>query len=219
MRPGGKQAGMPRQLRLIKLVVFLLAFAPLVRLVALALTQQLGANPVEFMTRSTGTWTLVLLLCTLSITPMRRFAGLNWLIRLRRMLGLITFAYAMLHALTWVWLDQWFDPASMLLDVVRRPFVAAGFIAALLMLPLAMTSTDAMMRRLGRRWGTLHRAVYGVLLASLLHYWWHKQGKNDLMEPVIYALVGGLLLAARWVPGIRRSSAKSDSMDSRSRIR
>jgi sulfoxide reductase heme-binding subunit YedZ len=209
----------PRQLALIKAAVCLLALTPLARLVFLAATHHLGANPIEFITRSTGTWTLVLLLCTLAITPLRRLSGLNWLIRLRRMLGLITFAYALLHTLTWVWLDQWFDPASMLRDVMQRPFVTAGFVALLLMLPLALTSTDAMMRRLGRRWGKLHRAVYLVLLASLLHYWWHKQGKNDLLEPALYALVGGLLLAARWFPGIRRSSAKSDSTDSRSRIR
>ena len=210
---------MPRRLALIKAAVCLLALTPLARLVFLAATHHLGANPIEFITRSTGTWTLVLLLCTLAITPLRRLSGLNWLIRLRRMLGLITFAYALLHTLTWVWLDQWFDPAAMLRDVVQRPFVTAGFVALLLMLPLALTSTDAMMRRLGRRWGKLHRAVYLVLLASLLHYWWHKQGKNDLLEPALYALVGGLLLAARWFPGIRRSSAKSDSTDSRSRIR
>ena len=210
---------MPRRLALIKAAVCLLALTPLARLVFLAATHHLGANPIEFITRSTGTWTLVLLLCTLAITPLRRLSGLNWLIRLRRMLGLITFTYALLHTLTWVWLDQWFDPASMLRDVVQRPFVTAGFVALLLMLPLALTSTDAMMRRLGRRWGKLHQAVYVVLLASLLHYWWHKQGKNDLLEPALYALVGGLLLAARWLPGIRRSSAKSDSTDSRSRIR
>jgi sulfoxide reductase heme-binding subunit YedZ len=219
LRSGVSPPGVPRHLALIKAALLLLALAPLARLVGLTLSDQLGANPVEFITRSTGTWTLVLLLCTLAITPLRRLSGVGWLIRLRRMLGLTAFVYATLHALTWVWLDQWFDPASMLRDVVQRPFVTAGFAALLLLLPLALTSTDAMMRRLGRRWGQLHRLVYVALVASLLHYWWHKQGKNDWLEPALYALVGGLLLAARWLPGIRRSSAKSDSTDSRSRMR
>lgn len=192
---------------------------PLARLVALGMTGGLGANPIEFITRSTGTWTLVLLLCTLAVTPLRLFTGYGWVVRLRRMLGLLTFAYALLHTLTWIWLDQWFDPVAMLLDIVQRPFITAGFLAVLMMLPLALTSTDAMMRRLGRRWSQLHRAIYLVLVASLLHYWWHKQGKNDLLEPALYALVGGGLMAVRWIYGKRRSSANRDSTDSRSRMR
>ena len=219
MEPIALSQAAPRRLRLIKAVLLAVSLLPLVRLAVLAATDSLGANPVEFITRSTGTWTLVLLLCTLAITPLRRFTGLGWLIRLRRLLGLVSFAYAVLHALTWVWLDQWFDPRAMLTDIMQRPFVTAGFVAVLLMLPLALTSTDAMMRRLGRRWAKLHRVVYLVLAASLLHYWWHKQGKNDLLEPALYALVAGVLMSARWLTGKSRSSANSDSTVSRSRMR
>jgi methionine sulfoxide reductase heme-binding subunit len=189
----------------IKAMVFVLALGPLARLVlagAMGAFGGLGANPVEFVTRSTGTWTLVFLCITLAVTPARRLTGWNWLQRLRRMLGLFAFFYGALHFTTYFWLDQWFDLAAIVKDIVKRPFITVGFAAFLLMIPLALTSTDAMVRRLGRRWGKLHRLVYAVAIAAILHYWWHKAGKNDYSEVGWYAaVVIGLLgwrLFDRW---------------------
>ncbi|MFO1197208.1 MAG: protein-methionine-sulfoxide reductase heme-binding subunit MsrQ [Burkholderiaceae bacterium] len=182
---------------LLKPAVFVACGIPFARLVALGAGGGLGANPVEFVTRSTGTWTLVLLCVTLALTPARRMTGWNALARVRRMVGLYAFFYACLHFATYVWLDQWFDAGAMLRDVVKRPFITAGFTAFVLLLPLAATSTHAMMRRLGRRWGELHRLVYAVAILGVLHFAWHKAGKNLLAEPMIYAAVVGALLAWR----------------------
>lgn len=182
---------------LLKPAVFVACGIPFARLVALGAGGGLGANPVEFVTRSTGTWTLVLLCVTLALTPARRMTGWSALARVRRMVGLYAFFYACLHFATYVWLDQWFDAAAMLRDVVKRPFITAGFTAFVLLLPLAATSTQAMMRRLGRRWGELHRLVYAVAILGVLHFAWHKAGKNLLAEPMIYAAVVGALLAWR----------------------
>ena len=189
----------------IKAVVFVLALGPLARLLLAGTTGAfggLGANPVEFVTRSTGTWTLVFLCITLAVTPARRLTGWNWLQRLRRMLGLFAFFYGALHFTTYFWLDQWFDLAAIVKDIVKRPFITMGFAALVLMIPLAITSTDAMVRRLGRRWGALHRLVYVVAMAAILHYWWHKAGKNDFSQVGWYAaVVIGLLgwrLVDRW---------------------
>ena len=184
----------------IKVMVFVLALGPLARLVlagAMGAFGGLGANPVEFVTRSTGTWTLVFLCITLAVTPARRLTGWNWLQRLRRMLGLFAFFYGALHFTTYFWLDQWFDLAAIVKDIVKRPFITVGFAAFLLMIPLALTSTDAMVRRLGRRWGKLHRLVYAVAMAAILHYWWHKAGKNDFSEVGWYAAVVIALLGWR----------------------
>ncbi len=184
----------------IKAVVFLLALGPLARLLLAGTTGAfggLGANPVELVTRSTGTWTLVFLCITLAVTPARRLTGWNWLQRLRRMLGLFAFFYGALHFTTYFWLDQWFDLAAIVKDIVKRPFITVGFAALVLMIPLAMTSTDAMVRRLGRRWGKLHRLVYVVAMAAILHYWWHKAGKNDFSEVGWYAAVVIALLGWR----------------------
>ena len=184
----------------IRAAVFLLALLPLARL-WLAGTLEwfggLGANPIELVTRSTGTWTLVMLCLTLAITPLRHWTGRTMLIRLRRMLGLFAFFYGLLHFTTYLWFDQFFDVAAILRGIARRPFITAGFVAFLLMLPLALTSTQAMQKRLGRRWGQLHRLVYFVAIAALLHYAWHKAGKNDFFEVSIYAAVISLLLGAR----------------------
>jgi len=156
----------------LKAVLFLICLLPLARLIYLAATGGLGANPIEFITRSTGTWTLAGLLITLAVTPVRRLTGHNELIRYRRMLGLFAFAYACLHFTTYIWLDQFFNPAGILKDIYKRPFITVGFSAFLLLLPLAFTSTNAMMRRLGRRWQQLHRLVYLVGLLGVLHYLW-----------------------------------------------
>lgn len=188
------RAGLPRWL---KPAVFLLSLLPLARLFLLGFAGELGANPVEFVTRSTGTWALVMLCLTLAVTPLRRLSGWNALVRLRRMLGLFAFFYASLHFTVFLWLEHWFDLAAMLLDVLERPFVTAGFLAFLLMVPLAATSTQAMVRRLGSRWLALHRLVYLIAPLAVLHFWWHKAGKNDFGEPAFYGAVVALLLAAR----------------------
>ena len=158
-----------------------------------------GANPIEFLTRSSGFWTLTFLCLTLTVTPLRRLSGRPWLLKFRRMLGLFTYFYACLHVTTWVWFDQWFDPAAMVRDVIKRPFITVGFAAFLLLTPLALTSTQAAMRRLGRRWQRLHRLIYPIAILALLHFWWHKAGKNDFAVPAVFAMIIAVLLAWRVV--------------------
>jgi len=190
--------------------VFLAALAPLAYLLLRGFNGALGANPVEAILRSLGTWTLMLLLVTLSITPLRRLTGWNWLQRLRRMLGLFAFFYAVLHVTAFVWLDHWFEWADIVADVAKRPYLTFGFVAFVLMLPLAATSTDAMVRRLGgRRWQRLHRLVYAIGVLGVLHFWFHKLAKNDLAEPMIYAVVLGVLFGLRlwhWWAGRRQGA-------------
>lgn len=181
--------------RYYKPLLFLVCLLPLARLLYLRFSGGLGANPIEFITRSTGTWTLVGLLLTLTVTPLRRLTGRNELIRYRRMLGLFAFFYACLHFTTYIWLDQFFDLGGILRDIYKRPFITVGFTAFLLLLPLAVTSTNAMMRRLGRRWQPLHRLVYLIALLGVLHYLWLV--KKDLTQPLIYAGVLLILFSLR----------------------
>ena len=183
-----------------KLWVFCACLLPLLRLLALGASGGLGANPIEFITRSTGTWTLVGLMVTLSVTPLRRLTGRTGIVRYRRMLGLFAFFYACLHFSTYIWLDQFFDPAAIAKDVVKRPFVTVGFAAFVLLIPLAATSNHGMMRRLGRRWQLLHRLVYLVAALGVVHYLWLV--KKDLTSPLIYGAVLVLLLAARLPWGV-----------------
>ena len=183
-----------------KLWVFGVCWLPLMRLIILGGNGGLGANPIEFITRSTGTWTLVGLLVTLSVTPLRRLSGRAELIRYRRMLGLFSFFYACLHFTTYIWLDQFFDPAAIAKDIVKRPFITIGFSAFVLLIPLAATSTHAMMRRLGRRWQQLHRLVYLIAVLGVIHYLWLV--KKDMTEPLIYGGVLMVLLAVRLPWGV-----------------
>lgn len=183
-----------------KLWVFVICLLPLARLIALGGSGGLGANPIEFITRSTGTWTLIGLILTLSITPLRRLSGRADLVRYRRMLGLFSFFYACLHFITYIWLDQFFDLGAVARDIVKRPFITVGFSAFVLLIPLAATSTHAMMRRLGRRWQTLHRLVYPIALLAVVHYLWLV--KKDLTEPLIYGAVVVTLLALRLPWGV-----------------
>lgn len=185
----------PRQLFGIKTVVFALCLIPLGHLVFGIVTDSLGANPIEAVTRGLGDWALRLLLVTLAVTPLRRITGLNWLLRLRRLLGLFTFFYAVLHMLTYVWLDQFFDWGFILKDIVKRPFITVGFLSFVLLIPLAVTSTNAMMKRLGRNWSRLHRAVYAIAVLGVLHFWW--MVKADVREPALYAGILAVLLGAR----------------------
>lgn len=180
---------------MLKALTFLLCLIPLARLGWLGLNDGLGANPIEFITRSTGTWTLVFLMITLSVTPLRRITGWNGLIRFRRMLGLFAFFYVCLHFTTYIWLDQFFDWAEIVKDVIKRPFITVGFACFVLLIPLAVTSTNAMQRRLKRRWQQLHRLIYLIAIGGIVHYWWLV--KKDVTQPAIYALVLAVLLGFR----------------------
>ena len=185
-----------KSLARIKAALFVLCLVPLARLVFFAFTDRLGANPIEFLIRSFGTWTLTLLLITLSVTPLRRLTGWNNLIRVRRMLGLFTFFYACLHFLTYAGVDQSFDLQAILADVVKRPYITVGFTCFVLLIPLAVTSTNAMQRWIGgRRWLLLHRIVYLIAAGGVLHYF--QLVKKDITQPVLYGLVLSLLLGAR----------------------
>ncbi|MEY3579089.1 MAG: hypothetical protein RI984_193 [Pseudomonadota bacterium] len=186
-----------KQFKVIKAGLFLLACVPFLRLFIFAYLDQLGANPLEAITRNTGDWTLYLLCITLSITPLRRITGWTWLIALRRMMGLFTFFYASLHFLAFLWFDHFFDVQAMLLDVVKRPFIAMGFATFLLLLPLAITSTNSMMRKLGKRWKTLHQLIYLIIIMGLLHFWWMRAGKQNFAQPLLITVIALVLLGSR----------------------
>lgn len=195
----------PRQLLWAKWMVFVLSLLPLLRLIMLGLQNRLTANPIEFITRATGDWTLYFLCLTLAVTPLRRITGQNALVRFRRMLGLFTFFYASLHFLTFIWFDHFFDLAEMMRDVLKRPFIAMGFSAFVLLVPLALTSNDLMLRKLGRLWSVLHRLIYPVAILALLHFWWMRAGKNNFAEPLVTGAVVAVLLALRLI-WLRRDS-------------
>jgi len=180
---------------LAKPFVFLLSLAPLLWLVTRALTGRLSVNPVEDITLTTGIWTLRFLLLTLLVTPVRRVTGWNRVIQFRRMLGLFTFFYAALHFLTYLVLDQFFAFDLILEDIVKRPFITAGFTAFVLMIPLAVTSTRGWIRRLGRRWQLLHRLIYISAIAAPVHYLW--KVKVMIGSPVYYGIAAALLLGFR----------------------
>ena len=184
--------------RLSKPALFLLALLPLAWLVYGALANTLGANPAEALIRSTGDWTLRFLCLTLTITPLRQWTGWNALARLRRMLGLFTFFYGVMHFLCFAWLDMGFDVEAILNDIPKRPFILVGTAALLLMLPLAATSFNRAIKALGaKRWQLLHRLVYGTALLALLHFFWMRAAKNNFGEWAIYAAVMALLLGWR----------------------
>jgi sulfoxide reductase heme-binding subunit YedZ len=182
----------------LKVVVFIAALVPLAYLVAGAFLypEWLGANPAEYITRNTGDWALRFLLMTLAVTPLRRLTGWASLISFRRMLGLFCFFYALTHVSSYVSFDMVFDFGDILADIVKRPFITVGFLSLLLLLPLAATSTNGMVRRLGsRRWIALHRLIYVIGPLAVLHFWW--MVKSDLTEPIIYALILAALLGHR----------------------
>ena len=188
----------PRIIGALKLAVWVLALVPLARLVHGAVVGDLGANPVETITRTTGWYALVLLCATLAVTPLRRLAQWPWLARLRRSLGLLSFVYAALHFTAWLWFEHFFEIEAMWRDVIKRPFITAGFIAFVLMLALAATSANAMVRLLGgRQWQMLHRLVYLIAVLGVLHFWWMRAGKNDLADPAGFALLVSILLGLR----------------------
>lgn len=187
------------QQNLIKRALFVLALLPLLRVVLMGVQDKLGANPIETITRASGDWTLYLLCLTLALTPLRRLTGQNWLIRLRRMLGLFTFFYACLHFTAFLWFDHFFDLLDMWTDVKKRPFITLGFSAFVLLIPLAVTSTHAMQQRLGRRWAQLHRLIYLIAVLAILHFWWMRAGKHNFGEPLLMGAVVAILLGVRVV--------------------
>jgi methionine sulfoxide reductase heme-binding subunit len=196
-----------------KVVLFVAALGPVAWLGWGAWAGALGANPIETITHETGIWTLRFLVLTLAVTPLRRITGWNGLIRFRRMVGLFAFFYGTLHLLTYLWLDQFFDWAGIVKDVYKRPFITAGATAFLVMLPLALTSTAGMIRRLGgRAWRRLHRLVYLAAAAGVVHYWWLV--KADIRRPRNYAILVAALLAYRLVASVRARAVMSSAKQS-----
>jgi sulfoxide reductase heme-binding subunit YedZ len=186
-----------------KVTVFALCLVPALLLVWKAFNGGLGANPIEFITHATGDWTLRLLCITLSVTPLRKILGLPELIRFRRMLGLFAFFYACLHFLIWFVLDKFFDWGEIAKDVVKRPFLTAGFTAFVLLIPLAVTSTKGWIRRMGgKRWQMLHRLIYVSVIAGVVHYYWLV--KSDIRLPVMYGGIVLVLLAYRLVASLMK---------------
>ncbi|MGC2196533.1 MAG: protein-methionine-sulfoxide reductase heme-binding subunit MsrQ [Terriglobales bacterium] len=193
------------KLRVLKALVFLGCLVPLARLGWKAYQQALGANPIEVITHSTGDWTLILLLAALSITPVRKLTRQYWLIGVRRMIGLFAFSYACLHFTTYIWLDKFFDWHAMLADIGKRKFITMGFLAFVLLIPLAVTSTTGWIRRLGgKRWQVLHRLIYAGAAAGVIHYVWLV--KADLRKPLQYATVLAILLGYRGIAWARSAA-------------
>jgi sulfoxide reductase heme-binding subunit YedZ len=195
----------------LKAFIFVLALAPLARLAlgAFYFPEWLGANPAEFITRATGDWTLRFLLITLAVTPLRKLTGWSGLLRLRRMLGLFAFFYGLVHLSSYVSFDHVFDVSEIVRDIAKRPFITVGFTALVLLIPLAVTSTNAMVRRLGaKRWLALHRLVYVIAPLGVLHFWW--MVKADVTEPAIYAVILAVLLGYR-VAARRREASRAQT--------
>ena len=186
-----------QQLLLIKALLFTASLLPFGFLAWGAWHETLGANPIEAVTHQTGTWTFNFLLISLAVTPLRGLTGLNWLLRLRRMLGLFCFFYAVLHFSTYLWLDQFFDMQSIARDIFKRPFITVGFLSFALLVPLAATSSNYAIRKLGgRRWQALHRSVYLAAILASIHYFWLVK-ITAIIYPLIYAVILALLLAWR----------------------
>jgi len=186
-----------------KNLVFLAALIPLAKLAWLGFHNGLGANPIEKITRTTGYWTLTFLMITLAATPLRSVSGWSWPIRWRRMLGLFAFFYASLHFLTYLVVDQFFDWTAIVKDIAKRPYITVGFPAFIMLIPLAVTSTNKMVQRLGgRRWKNLHKLIYVIGIAGVVHFWWLV--KKDITEPVQFAVVLAVLLGFRVVKAVRK---------------
>ena len=190
-----KRTPSKKQMSWIKASAFLLASFPFIRLIWLGVHDNLSANPIEFIERSTGFWALLILLITLSLTPIRLITNRVWQLQLRRMLGLFMFFYACLHIAIYLWLDFSFVWADISKDIIKHPRILLGFFAFILTIPLAITSNKAMVRRLGERWKQLHQLVYLIAILGVVHFWWLV--KKDIREPLLYASILLLLLAIR----------------------
>lgn len=192
-----------------KPLVFALSLLPLAWLVFGAVADRLGANPAEFLIRSTGDWTLRFLCLTLAVTPLRVAVSLPALARFRRMLGLFTYCYAVLHLLCYSWFDMGLDVGEIAKDIAKRPFILVGFSAFLLLTPLAATSFNRAVKAMGpRRWQALHKAVYGVAGLAILHFFWMRAGKNDFAEVAVYAAILAALLGWRLWRHLRARGVK-----------
>jgi methionine sulfoxide reductase heme-binding subunit len=200
-----------QQITYIKVGVWLLALLPFARLVWLGFNDNLGANPVEFVEHSTGTWGLVFLLITLSLTPIRLITGQLWQIQLRRMLGLFMFFYATLHIITYVWLDFALIWDEMIIDITKHPRILVGMAAFLLTIPLAVTSNSYMIKKLKTNWKKLHQLVYVVAILVVVHYL--LLVKKDLTEPIYYAaallLLFGIRLYYKYIASKKRVTNKT----------
>jgi sulfoxide reductase heme-binding subunit YedZ len=199
----------PKTVRWLKVPVFLACLLPLTLLLLETFNiagMSLGANPIEELIHRFGKWGLKFLLITLAVTPVKLLTGWLWLLRFRRMLGLFAFFYIMMHFLTYAGLDQRFDLAIIVEDVVERPFITIGMVALCLLIPLAVTSTRAMQRRLGRNWQRIHRLVYLIAALGVWHFYW--QVKLDTLEPLIYAFILAILLGYRWRRSLRKKQAQ-----------
>jgi sulfoxide reductase heme-binding subunit YedZ len=184
--------------RLAKPCLLIVLFLPLIHLVFSAFTDRLGANPAEALIRSTGDWTLRMLCLTLVISPLREVSKWSGLARFRRMVGMATFFYGLLHLLSYSWLDMGLDVPDIAADIVKRPFILVGFTAMLLLSALAATSFNAVIKAMGaKRWQMLHRSVYAIAMLAILHFFWMRAGKNDFTEVGVYAAILGILLGWR----------------------
>jgi sulfoxide reductase heme-binding subunit YedZ len=183
--------------KVIKPSIFIIALLPVFYLIWGVFSDALGANPIETIIRDLGEWALRFLLITLSISPLRRLTGMAQLLRLRRMLGLYVFFYASLHLSIYLWLEQSFDWWEVWLDIVERPFITIGMLSFILLVPLAVTSTRAAIRKLGKNWLRLHQLIYPIAIFTVLHFWWLV--KIDTQEPMIYALILTILLSERLI--------------------
>jgi methionine sulfoxide reductase heme-binding subunit len=182
----------------VKFAIWIICLAPVVRLGYRGLTGRLTANPIEFITLSTGTWTLVFIIVSLSITPLRRLTGQAWLIKFCRLIGLFAFFYGCMHFLIYVCVDKFFDLHEISKDVVKRPFITVGFFAFLLLIPLAATSTTSAIRKMGgEKWRRLHQTIYISASSAVIHFWWKQ--KADKRSPALYGVILAMLLGYRFI--------------------
>ncbi|HLL73630.1 MAG TPA: protein-methionine-sulfoxide reductase heme-binding subunit MsrQ [Pyrinomonadaceae bacterium] len=199
-----------------RFLLFINGLVPAVLLAWDAYRGKLGANPFEFATRATGVLTLVFLFVTLAVTPLRRLTGANWLVKLRRQVGLYAFFYGCLHLLTYVWFDKFFAAREIVEDVYARPFITIGMASFLLLVPLAATSTNGMIKRLGgKRWAKLHRLIYVAAIGGVIHF--YMGVKADTTTPILFALVLALLLGYRWIKSRTDAASKGDVLGITSR--
>ncbi|MEI6353585.1 MAG: protein-methionine-sulfoxide reductase heme-binding subunit MsrQ [Methylococcus sp.] len=209
--PSARQRQQPKANRAIvgfKILIFVLALVPMTRLLMNGYLDALGANPVEKILHNTGFWTLSFLMITLWVTPLRSVTGWTFIGRFRRMLGLFAFFYVVLHFLSYLVLDQFFDWPNILKDISKRPYITVGFSAFLILIPLAVTSTDGMMRRLGgKRWRGLHRWVYLAGFAGVVHFWWLV--KKDITEPSLFAIAFSVAMIVRVLMKLRKRPSPS----------
>lgn len=184
-------------MRIAKILVFILCLVPISLLFYRFFNDALGANPFEALTRQSGEWTLRFLLLTLSLTPLKILLNKSWPLKFRRMIGLFVYFYASIHLLTYIWFDQFFDWSEIWTDIVKRPFITMGMLSWFILLPLAVTSTNAMKKRAGRYWKKIHQLVYLIAVLVLLHYF--MLVKADILWPVIYSVIfAGLMLVRLW---------------------